>query len=84
MRPALVTRMGGWALATAPPPSVGGVCLAAMLRLLDGRVHGSWDDDARGWLVRVQRAVLGHRLDVLDSSADLPAEARAFLELMRS
>ena len=82
VRPALVTRMDGWALATAPPPSVGGVCLAAMLRLLDGRVPGVWDVEARDWLVRVQRAVLGHRRDVLDSSADLAEDARAFLELI--
>lgn len=82
VRPALVTRMGGWALATAPPPSVGGVCLAAMLRLLDGRVHGTWDDDARDWLIRVQRAVLGHRLDVLDLSTDLAGDAAAFLDLI--
>ena len=82
VRPALVTRMGDWRLATAPPPSVGGTCLAAMLRLLDGRVRGPWDDESRDWLVRVQRAVLGHRLDVLDTSADLDADARAFLELV--
>lgn len=82
VRPALVTRMDGWALATAPPPSIGGVCLVAMLRLLDGRVHGVWDDDTREWLVRVQRAVLGHRLDVLDSSTDLVEDARALLELI--
>lgn len=82
VRPALVTRMGGWTLATAPPPSVGGVCLAAMLRLLDGRMDGAWDDDARDWLVRVQRAVLGHRLDVLDSSTNLATDARAFLDLL--
>jgi gamma-glutamyltranspeptidase/glutathione hydrolase len=82
VRPALVTRMDGWELATTPPPSVGGACLAAMLRLLDGRPDGAWDDDARAWLVRVQRAVLGHRLDVLDSSADLADDARAFLELI--
>ncbi len=82
VRPALVTSVGGWALATAPPPSVGGACLAAMLRLLDGRVHGVWDEQARAWLVRVQRAVLGHRLGVLDLSADLAEDARAFLELV--
>jgi gamma-glutamyltranspeptidase/glutathione hydrolase len=97
VRPALVTRMGSWGLATAPPPSVGGVCLAAMLRLLDGggldgdgldgrghggRGHGTWDDDARDGLIRVQRAVLGHRLDVLDASTDLARDAQAFLELI--
>jgi gamma-glutamyltranspeptidase/glutathione hydrolase len=82
VRPALVTRMAGWALATAPPPSVGGACLAAMLRLLDGRLHGVVEQDDRAWLVRVQRAVLGHRLNVLDASADLDADARAYLELI--
>ena len=34
VRPALVSRAGGWALSTTPPPSVGGICLTAMLRLL--------------------------------------------------
>ncbi len=82
VRPALVTRVGGWELATTPPPSVGGACLAAMLRLLDGRPQGAWDDDARAWLVRVQRAVLGHRLDVLDTSSDLAGDAHAFLEMI--
>jgi gamma-glutamyltranspeptidase/glutathione hydrolase len=82
VRPALVTSVDAWALATTPPPSVGGVCLAAMLRLLDGRVQEIWDEEARTWLIRVQRAVLGHRLGVLDSSADLAEDARAFLDLI--
>jgi gamma-glutamyltranspeptidase / glutathione hydrolase len=81
VRPALVTRAGPWSLATTPPPSVGGVCVAAMLRLLL--------DDDRGWdpadvdlLVRVQRAVLTHRLDVLDHATDLVEAAHAFLDLV--
>jgi gamma-glutamyltranspeptidase/glutathione hydrolase len=80
VRPALTTRMDAWTLATAPPPSVGGACLAAMLRLLDEQPHGIWDDQTRDLLVRVQRAVLGHRLDVLDSSTDLASDAAAFLD----
>ena len=80
--PALTAEVGDWALATAPPPSVGGGCLLAMLRLLDGRVQGSWDDDARALFVRVQRAVLGHRGDVLESSADLAEDVRAFLDVI--
>ena len=67
VRPSLTTRVGDWTLATTPPPSVGGVVLAAMLRLLDGRPHGHWSDADVEHLVRVQRAVLGHRLDVLDA-----------------
>ncbi len=76
VRPSLLSRLGGWSLATAPPPSVGGVCVAAMLRLLEGE---PLDDDL---MVRVQRAVLGHRLDVLDHTDDVAGDARAFLDLV--
>lgn len=81
-RPALLTRMGDWTLGTNPPPSVGGVCVAAMLRLLDGHPHGDWTPDDVDHLIRVQRAVLGHRLDVFDHSADLVGEAAAYLDLI--
>jgi gamma-glutamyltranspeptidase/glutathione hydrolase len=84
VRPALATRMGDWTLATVPPPSVGGACLTAMLRLLDGRPHEVWDEESRAWLVRVQRAVLGHRRDVLDTSVDLDGDTRSFLERIDS
>jgi gamma-glutamyltranspeptidase/glutathione hydrolase len=79
VRPALVTRLGGWSLATTPHPSVGGVCVAAMLRLMDGRPHGEWQPADVEHLVRVQRAVLGHRLDVLDHTSELEVAAEAFL-----
>ncbi|MCB0896895.1 MAG: gamma-glutamyltransferase [Nocardioides sp.] len=82
VRASLATQVGGWTLATTPPPSVGGVCVAAMLRLLDGRPHETWTDDDVEWLVRVQRAVLGHRLDVLDAAPDLEADAAAYLDLV--
>jgi gamma-glutamyltranspeptidase/glutathione hydrolase len=77
VRPSLVSRAGGWALSTTPPPSVGGVCLAAMLRLLLAR-PGADPLDA-DHVVRVQRAVLGHRLDVLDHAPDLAEAAGEFL-----
>ncbi len=82
VRPALATRAGDWTLATTPPPSVGGVCVAAMLRLLDGYPRNGWDGADLAHLVRVQRAVLGHRLEILDQTDDLEAEARAFLDLV--
>ena len=82
VRPSLATRVGGWTLATTPPPSVGGVCVAAMLRLLDGRPHTAWTPEDVELLVRVQRAVLGHRLAVLDPSLDLAGEATAYLDLV--
>ena len=82
VRPSLLSRVGDWTFGTNPPPSVGGVCVAAMLRLLDGRPHGEWDASDVEHLVRVQRAVLGHRLDVLDSTDDLERDAAAFLDLV--
>ncbi len=82
VRPSLLTRLGGWTLATTPPPSVGGVCVAAMLRLLDGRPLHGWDADDVAHLVRVQRAVLGHRLDVLDHTDDVERDAAAYLALV--
>lgn len=82
VRPSLLSTVGDWTFGTNPPPSVGGVCVAAMLRLLDGRPRAAWDAADIEHLVRVQRAVLGHRLDVLDTTDDLAGEAAAFLELV--
>jgi gamma-glutamyltranspeptidase/glutathione hydrolase len=82
VRPSLVSSVGDWTFGTNPPPSVGGVCVAAMLRLLDDHPHGEWDADDVAHLIRVQRAVLGHRLDVLDHSDDLERDARGFLDLV--
>ncbi len=79
VRPALLTRVGEWSLGTNPPPAVGGVCVAAMLRLLDGRPSGAWTKDDIAHLVRAQRAVLGHRLDVFDHTDDLARDAAEFL-----
>lgn len=74
VRPSLITRTGGWTIGTNPPPSVGGVCVAAMLRLLEGRPHDDTDH-----LVRVMRAVLRRRLEVLDHTDDLQRDAEALL-----
>ena len=79
VREPLTTRVGGWSLATTTPPSVGGVVVAAMLRLLEDRPRGPWDADDVEHLVRVQRTVLGHRRDVLEVATDLPAASRAWL-----
>jgi gamma-glutamyltranspeptidase/glutathione hydrolase len=82
VRPALVTRTGDWTLSTTAPPSVGGVCVAAMLRLLGDRPLGAWEEADVAYLVQVQRAVLGHRVEVLDRSPDVARDARAFLDLV--
>ena len=80
VRAPLTTRVGGWSLATTPPPSVGGVVVASMLRLLDDRPRGGWDADDVEHLVRVQRAVLGHRREVLEVASDLDEASRAWLD----
>lgn len=83
VRPALRVELGDWTLGTNPTPAIGGVCVAAMLRLLDGTPHdvvdGRWSEADVARLVEVQRQVLGHRLDVLDHSTDLVADALAYL-----
>ncbi len=79
VRPALETDLGGWRLGTVAPPSVGGVCVAAMLRLLAGTPAGAWTDADVERLVHVQREVLGHRLEVLDHSDDLVRDALVHL-----
>ncbi len=78
VRSSLATRLGDWTLATTPPPSVGGVCVAAMLRLLDG--WSPEDPEGVERMVAVQREVIGHRLAVLDHSPDLEADARRYLD----
>jgi gamma-glutamyltranspeptidase/glutathione hydrolase len=71
----LASRLDDWTLATTPPPSVGGVCVAAMLRLLE-----DWDPVDSERMVAVQREVLGHRLAVLDHSTDLASDAARYLD----
>ena len=84
VRPSLVSRLGDWTFGTNPPPAIGGVCVAAMLGLLDGHPRGPlddlrWSDDDVAHLVRVQRAVLSARLDRLEVADDLAAEAARLL-----
>ena len=81
IRPALPVRVGDWALDTNPTPAVGGVVLAAMLALMDGRPRGPWLAEDIVHLVDVQRAVLAHRRERLDVAANLTEEAERLLEL---
>ncbi len=80
VRTPLTTRVGAWSLATTPPPSVGGVVVASMLRLLDDYPRAGWDADDVAHLVRVQRAVLGHRREVLEVAADLDDASHVWLD----
>ncbi len=79
VRPALVRDVGAWQVALNPPPAVGGTVLAVMLGELVRRTPPG-SEVALADLIEVQRAVLGHRLDVLDTAADLEAAGAAMLE----
>jgi gamma-glutamyltranspeptidase/glutathione hydrolase len=82
VRPAVQVQLVDWTLATNPPPSIGGPVLAAMLTLLarSGYQPGRAADVTR--LVAIQRAVLDHRLDVLDVAEDLGGAGRELLAMV--
>lgn len=75
VRPALGVQVGGWQLATNPPPAIGGPVLAAMLTLMAGRPHVGWTADDVAHLVAVQQAVLTYRMEHLDIAPDRMAAA---------
>jgi gamma-glutamyltranspeptidase / glutathione hydrolase len=71
-----------WTLAMNPPPSIGGPVLAAMLALLSRTTYRPGTPEAVSRLVAIQRAVLDHRLDVLDLAVDLDAAGRELLAMV--
>lgn len=74
VRPAHVIEVGPWAVATNPPPSVGGPMLAVMLTALARRERWTWAD-----AIEIQREVLTYRSSVHDLSHDLDADGRDLL-----
>ncbi|SIS01019.1 gamma-glutamyltransferase [Williamsia sterculiae] len=83
VRPSLTVSSGDWTLGTNPPPSVGGVGVAAMLALLGDRPRdGRWDVADVDRLVDVQRSVLGYRRDMLEPAGDLHRAATDYLALL--
>jgi gamma-glutamyltranspeptidase/glutathione hydrolase len=75
-------RIGGWDVATNPPPAVGGSCLAAMLLLLERLGPGTSLAESVRHMVAAQRAVLGYRADHLDGANQaLPCEVERLLAL---
>jgi gamma-glutamyltranspeptidase/glutathione hydrolase len=70
-RPPLLTDIGGWRLATNPPPAVGGAMLTAMLLACADLDIERWDAESLGCLIRSQRACLDYRQRHLDFAEDL-------------
>ena len=71
VRDPLAVDVGDWRIETNPPPAIGGVVLALMLTALESRPSpDGWAPEDRADLVDVMRAVLAHRVDVLDLVED--------------
>ena len=81
-RDALMVDYHGWRLALNPPPAIGGVVLAAMLRAEAMSERRGMNAEALAERVRIQQAALDYRRDELDLADDVVASARAFLSLV--
>lgn len=79
VRPALRVELDGWRLATNPPPAIGGVALAAMLRLMGDRPRTRWTPEDLRCLIAAQEAVFGYRRRHLDGSEDRAEAAERLL-----
>ncbi len=85
-RPSLVIDSGTgvarqWRIATNPPPAVGGIVLAAMLRMMSREEIRRWDAATVSKIVDVQRLALGFRREHLDLSEDIEVDAERLLHL---
>ena len=83
-RTPLMSRIGGWQLATNPPPAVGGAVLTAMLLACADLDINHWDAKALAQLIESQRACLDFRQRRLDLAEDIGPEAARLVETARS
>jgi gamma-glutamyltranspeptidase/glutathione hydrolase len=83
-RPALMSRLGEWLIASNPPPAVGGAVLTAMLDAFALTEHTEWTPNALMDLVRLQFACLDYRRQHLDLAADVGEAAAGLLAAARS
>jgi gamma-glutamyltranspeptidase/glutathione hydrolase len=84
-RPSLIIDSGSasraWQIATNPPPAVGGIVLAAMLKMANRTTIDRWDAQAVKTIVDIQRIALGYRRERLDLTDDIDGDAERLLEL---
>ncbi len=77
-------QLDDWCIATCPPPSIGGPCLAAMLLLLRRCPEPELNADAIHWLVQAENSVLNYRARNLDAAGDaLADEVERLLQLAK-
>ena len=81
VRQPLSVELGDWRFSTNPPPAVGGVVLALLLRgLVTPPAATGWSDADRRRAIDVMRSVLAHRVDVLDLAEDREAAGLAAVQ----
>jgi len=83
-RAPLITEIGGWQLASNPPPAVGGSVLAAMLLACADLDIERWDSASLLRLIHSQQACLDFRQRHLDLAENVGAEAARLVEAARS
>lgn len=81
VREPLSVELGDWRFSTNPPPAVGGAVLALLLHgLEEPPSRDGWADADRRRTVEVLRAVLAHRVDVIDLAEDREAAGLAAVQ----
>lgn len=82
-RPAMISEVGDWQIATNPPPAVGGAVLSAMLLACADLPDDHWSTASLAQLIHSQRACLDFRRDHLDLARDVGAEAARLINAAR-
>lgn len=78
------TEVGGWSIASNPPPAVGGSMLAAMLLACSDLSGNRWSRENIAQLVNAQRACLEFRRRNLDLADDVQSEVERLLQTARN
>ena len=65
-RAPIIINFGDWEIATNPAPAVGGICLAAMLLLINKRSLDQWNATTVKEIAEIQKTVLQYRSKYLD------------------
>ncbi|NQV87204.1 MAG: gamma-glutamyltransferase [Woeseiaceae bacterium] len=80
----LIAQIGGWSIATNPPPAIGGAVLSALLFACSGIRDRDWNQHSLQQLIQSQRACLDYRARTLDLADDVEAEVTRLIASARS
>jgi len=84
VRESLQVQSGDWAIATNPPPAIGGAVLCAMLLAFADEEICQWDEKTLQRLARVQETVLSYRKNHLDLAEEIAPVVHELLDLAGS